>query len=76
MRQRPLWVGARGGSSPQPEDDMALSPDLLNILACPACKGDLEYDAEAQTLTCQRCRLRYRVVDDIPVLLVEKAEKF
>lgn len=55
---------------------MALSPDLLSILVCPACRGDLEYDSQAQTLTCQRCRLRYPVLNDIPVMLVEKAEKF
>ena len=55
---------------------MALSPDLLGILACPACKGDLAYDVAAGTLTCNRCRLRFRVVDDIPVMLVEEAEKF
>ena len=55
---------------------MALSPDLLSILVCPACKGDLAYDAAANTLTCGHCRLRYRVVDDIPVMLVDEAEKF
>ncbi len=55
---------------------MALSPDLLTILVCPACKGDLAYDLAAQTLTCDTCRLRYRVVDDIPVMLIEEAEKF
>lgn len=55
---------------------MALSSDLLNILACPACKGELVYDANAGTLTCNACRLRYKVVDDIPVMLVEEAEKF
>ena len=55
---------------------MALNPDLLSLLACPACKGDLEYSAEANTLTCPRCRLRYEVVDDIPMMLVEEAEKF
>ena len=55
---------------------MALSQDLLNILVCPACKGDLEYDPQAGTLTCGRCRLRYKVVDDIPVMLVDEAEKF
>jgi uncharacterized protein len=55
---------------------MALSPDLLSILVCPSCRGDLEYDLQAQTLTCSRCRLRYRVVDDIPVMLLEQAEKF
>jgi uncharacterized protein YbaR (Trm112 family) len=55
---------------------MALSADLLSILVCPVCKGDLVYDAAAPTLTCNACRLRYRVVDDIPVMLPEEAEKF
>jgi len=55
---------------------MPLSPDLLNVLVCPACKGELVYDASAATLSCNACRLRYRVVDDIPVMLVEEAEKF
>jgi len=54
---------------------MALSPDLLAILVCPACKGDLTYDVSAATLTCPACRLRYKVVDDIPVMLVDEAEK-
>jgi uncharacterized protein YbaR (Trm112 family) len=54
---------------------MPLSPDLLSILVCPVCKGDLIYDANAQTLTCSTCRLRYKVVDDIPVMLVDEAEK-
>ena len=55
---------------------MPLSPDLLAILVCPVCKGDLAYDESAQTLTCAACRLRYRIVDDIPVMLAEEAEKF
>ncbi|MEY4375378.1 MAG: hypothetical protein RL760_1545 [Candidatus Eisenbacteria bacterium] len=55
---------------------MALSPDLLAILVCPACKGDLTYDSNANTLTCPACRLRYKVVEDIPVMLVDEAEKF
>lgn len=55
---------------------MAISPDLLTLLVCPACKGDLVYDPAAATLTCNACRLRYRVEDDIPVMLVEEAQKF
>ncbi len=55
---------------------MALSPDLLRILVCPACHGDLAYDEAAQTLTCAACRLRYKVVDDIANMLVDEAEKF
>ncbi len=52
---------------------MALSPDLLEILACPQCKGDLEYRLEASALLCRACNLRYRVEDDIPVMLIEEA---
>jgi uncharacterized protein len=55
---------------------MTLDSELLSILVCPACKGDLVYDERAGTLTCNACRLRYRVVDDIPVMLVDEAEKF
>ena len=55
---------------------MALSPDLLRILVCPACHGDLTYDAAANTLTCPACRLRYRVEDDIANMLIDEAEKF
>jgi uncharacterized protein len=51
-----------------------LSQELLDILVCPACKGDLTYDAKAQTLTCPACRLRYRIEDDIPIMLEEEAE--
>ena len=59
-----------------PEDSMVLSPDLLRILACPACKGDLAYDEGGQTFTCHRCRLRFKVIGDIPNFLIEEAEKF
>ena len=55
---------------------MALKDELLSILVCPKCRGDLLYDSPAATLTCEACRLRYRVVDDIPVMLVDQAEKF
>jgi uncharacterized protein YbaR (Trm112 family) len=49
---------------------------LLDILACPVCKGSLEYDGEHEKLICHACRLKYRIDDDIPVMLVEEAERF
>jgi LSD1 subclass zinc finger protein len=52
-----------------------LAPDLLTILVCSQCKGDLAYDAGAGTLTCAACRLRYRIEDGIPNMLVDEAEK-
>ena len=52
---------------------MTLSPKLLAILVCPKCKGDLEYDETASSLTCAHCRLRYPVRDDIPIMLLDEA---
>ena len=55
-----------------------LDQELLKILACPVktCKGELTYDPEKNTLECPRCRLRYPVKDDVPIMLIEEAEKF
>lgn len=48
---------------------------LLDILACPKCKGDLEYDEKNQKLICQKCKLAYPIKNDIPVMLIDEAEK-
>lgn len=53
-----------------------LDDQLLEILACPECKGELEYDRENDRLVCHACRLRFAVEDDIPFMLLEEAEKF
>ena len=53
-----------------------LKKELLDILACPQCKGELQYDPDKQQLTCPACRLRYRIDDDIPIMLIDEAEKF
>ncbi len=48
---------------------------LLEILACPACKGKLHYKKESQELICNACRLAYPIQDDIPVMLIEEARQ-
>jgi len=53
-----------------------LNEKLLEILACPKCKGDLEYDKVENKLICKKCRLRYRIEDDIPIMLIDEAEKY
>jgi uncharacterized protein YbaR (Trm112 family) len=50
--------------------------ELLEILVCPKCKGELQYDKEQDKLTCNICRLIYAVKDDIPIMLIDEAEKF
>lgn len=53
---------------------MSLSPQLLEILVCPKCKGDLEYrEAPNEALVCHHCRLVYAVEDDIPIMLIDEA---
>lgn len=69
-----------------------LDKELLDILACPKCKSekkvvdeagnekivqiDLEYDTANQRLICHECRLKYKVEDDIPIMLIDEAESF
>jgi uncharacterized protein YbaR (Trm112 family) len=55
---------------------MALDAKLLEILACPNCHGEVEYKEAEQVIECKgTCRYRYPVRDDIPVMLIEEAEK-
>ncbi len=53
---------------------MPVPPELLELLVCPQCKGDLEYRTEpAETLVCHACHLVYAVEDDIPIMLIDEA---
>ena len=54
---------------------MALSQELLDILVCPESKQALVYFAEEGFLFCPESRLKYRIEDDIPVMLVDEAER-
>ena len=52
---------------------MALSKDLLEILACPRCKGDIRLSEKGDGLIYDRCKLLYPIKDDIPVMLIDEA---
>lgn len=54
---------------------MAISKDLLNILACPKCKGDVRLNEAENGLVCDRCKLLYHIKDDIPIMLIDEAAK-
>jgi uncharacterized protein YbaR (Trm112 family) len=53
---------------------MSVAPELLEILVCPKCKGDLEYRPEPEALICNACRLVYAVEDGIPIMLIDEAK--
>jgi uncharacterized protein YbaR (Trm112 family) len=52
---------------------VTLPAQLLAILVCPKCKGELEYRETEQSLVCHRCRLRYPIRDGIPIMLTDEA---
>lgn len=55
---------------------MALDPELLEILACPNCRGEVEYREDEDVIVCVgKCGYTYPVRDDIPVMLIEEAVK-
>lgn len=49
--------------------------ELLDILCCPKCKGDLKYHPQKNTLTCKKCGTVYEVKDDIPIMLTDNEER-
>jgi hypothetical protein len=54
---------------------MSVPKELLEILVCPKCKGDLAYQtAPQEELVCTGCKLRYAVDDGIPIMLIDEAK--
>jgi len=55
---------------------MAIDKELLEILACPKCKGELHLIVDGSELRCEACRLSYRIDDGIPILLIDEAASY
>jgi uncharacterized protein YbaR (Trm112 family) len=53
---------------------MAISQELLDILACPKCKGDIYLNETKDGLICDKCKLLYEIKDDIPIMLIDEAK--
>ncbi len=54
---------------------MSISQELLEILVCPKCKGDIHLTPAGDGLVCDACRLMYPIRDDIPIMLIDEAIK-
>lgn len=52
-----------------------IKKELLEILACPQCKGDVKLNDRENGLICEKCRLLYEIRDGIPIMLIEEAKK-
>ncbi len=53
-----------------------LKKELLDILACPKCKGPVSLTDQADGLVCPVCKLIYAIKDDIPIMLIDEAKPF
>ena len=53
---------------------MGINKELLEILACPKCKGEVRLTPEEDGLICDRCRLLYEIREDIPIMLIDEAK--
>lgn len=60
-------------SGKREEKEKVIADELLEILACPKCKGDLILDEESSALICRKCELLYRIEDGIPIMLISEA---
>jgi uncharacterized protein YbaR (Trm112 family) len=52
---------------------MPIDKELLEILACPKCKGNIYLNEKGDGLICDACKLMYPIKDDIPVMLIDEA---
>lgn len=53
---------------------MGINKELLEILACPKCKGDVRLTPQEDGLICEKCRLLYEIREDIPIMLIDEAK--
>ena len=53
---------------------MTISKELLEILACPKCKGEVKLNEKEDGLVCEACQLVYEIREDIPIMLIEEAK--
>jgi len=53
---------------------MSISQELLEILACPKCKGGIRLNESKDGLICDNCKLLYEIRDGIPIMLIEEAK--
>ena len=53
---------------------MPISQELLDILACPKCKGEIHLNEKQDGLICQACKLIYPIKEEIPVMLIDEAK--
>lgn len=54
---------------------MPINKELLEIMGCPKCKGNIRLDELKKSIICDKCRLLYHIKNGIPIMLINKAER-
>jgi uncharacterized protein YbaR (Trm112 family) len=54
---------------------MSVKKELLEVLACPKCKGDIRLSAKSDYIVCDHCKLLYEIKEDIPIMLIDEAKQ-
>lgn len=54
---------------------MSIKKALLDILACPKCKGDVRLSKDEKYIVCDSCKLLYEIREDIPIMLIDEAKE-
>ena len=73
QKPTPLWFVMVFFAAIVTSRAMAIDPDLLKILACPACQTPVSLVKNGDGLKCKECRRVYPIKDDIPVMLIDEA---
>ncbi len=53
---------------------MTMSKELLDIIVCPQCRGEVKLTEDERGLVCYHCRLCFPIEDDIPIMLIDEAK--
>ena len=73
MRPKKSFKITAASDQHKKEDKMTLSKDLLDILRCPKCKGEIRLNSDSG-LICDKCALLYEIKEGIPVMLIDRAQ--
>lgn len=68
------WWPLAAAAKPSYTTRMALNRELIDILACPKCKGKIELRPDESAFVCRACQLVYAVEDEIPNFIIEEAK--
>jgi uncharacterized protein len=53
---------------------MDITDEILEMMVCPACRKNIEYNVGENVLFCKCCNLKYDIKRGVPVMLIDEAK--